>query len=141
MYIRWIIRKHRNEAVADVTFHDAYLVESFRDAANMPRQRTICYLGNIRQIGDTFPTIERELFFLRAERILASQPELNGDEREQTLALLRQKIPPLTDAEVLIAFRNNLRWYRNWWRERGVALRREDLLAMLDEEDQRLDPI
>lgn len=134
MYVRWVVRKHKNEAVADVTFHDAYLVESYRDDQNNPRQRTICYLGNIRQIGDTFPTIERELFFLRAERILVSMPDIDAAEREQILLLLRQKVPELTPEEVLLAFHANLRWYYQWWRERGTsAPSREDLLQLLDE--------
>lgn len=134
MYVRWVVRKHKNEAVADVTFHDAYLVESYRDEQNNPRQRTICYLGNIRQIGDTFPTIERELFFLRAERILVSTPDIGAAEREQILLLLRQKVPELTPEEVLLAFRANLRWYYQWWRERGAsAPARAELLRLLDE--------
>ena len=96
VYIRWVVRKHKNASVADMTFHDAYLVESFRDEVGNPRQRTISYLGNIREIGDEFPTIERELFMLRAERILSSLPELNGDERNEVLDLLRQRVLPLS---------------------------------------------
>lgn len=142
MYVRWVVRKHKNEAVADVTFHDAYLVESYRDEQNNPRQRTICYLGNIRQIGETFPTIERELFFLRAERILASMPDLTLEDREQTLLLLRQKVPELTPEEVTLAFRNNLRWYYQWWRGRGGrAPTREDLLRLLEEDVEGMEPI
>lgn len=141
MYVRWVIRKHRNEAVADVTFHDAYLVESFRDEQNSPRQRTICYLGNIRQIGDTFPTIERELFFLRAERILVSQPDISAADREQTLQLLRQKVPELTPEEVMSAFRNNLRWYYQWWQEHGGAPDRAELLRFLEDATDGMEPL
>jgi predicted MarR family transcription regulator len=59
MYVRWVVRKHKNASVADTSFHDAYLVESYRDENGNPRQRTICYLGNIRQIAGEFPAIER----------------------------------------------------------------------------------
>ena len=78
MYIRWIVRRHKNASTANVVFHDAYLVESFRDLRETPRQRMVCYLGNIRQIDDEFPAIERELFLLRAERILASTPGVSA---------------------------------------------------------------
>jgi hypothetical protein len=53
--------------------------------------------GNIRQIGDEFPPLEREIFFLRAERILMSIPEIDSEEREAILALLRQKVPELSE--------------------------------------------
>lgn len=132
MYIRWVVRKHKNAEIAAVTFHDAYLVESFRDDENNPRQRTICYLGNIRQIGDEFPMIERELFLLRADRILASVPEVTEREYPQVLAQLRQKVPALTCDEVRLAFANNLNWYRQWWVQNGGAPSRDELLAMLD---------
>ena len=132
MYIRWVVRNHKNIATANVIFHDAYLVESYRDDRNRPRQRTICYLGNIRQIDDAFPAIERELFLLRAERILVSTPEVPPDEYGAVLALLREKIPELTEEEVLLAFRNNLRWYHRWWRAHGGTPTREYLLQLAD---------
>ncbi|MEN9938314.1 MAG: hypothetical protein RLZZ387_4893 [Chloroflexota bacterium] len=132
MYIRWIVRKHKNVATANVTFHDAYLVESFRDERDAPRQRTVCYLGNIRQIDDEFPALEREIFFLRAERILASTPEVPPDDREQILGLLRQKVPPLTRDEALTAFRNNVRWFFSWHRERDQPVTRDEMLRIID---------
>lgn len=141
VFIRWVVRRHKNTAVADMTFHDAYLVESYRDDDASPRQRTICYLGNIRQIGDMFPSIERELFFLRAERILASMPEISGADREEVLGLLREKVPPLSDEEVLAAFRNNLRWYSSWCRARGGAPSREELLRLIADADDSLEPL
>jgi hypothetical protein len=116
-----------------MTFHDAYLVESFRDEQNNPRQRTISYLGNIRQIGDDFPSIERELFLLRAERILATLPELNSTDRHDVLKLLRERVPPLSQSEVVAAFRNNLRWYHQWWHANGGAPTREEMLRFIDE--------
>ena len=141
MYIRWVVRKHKNSTTANVTFHDAYLVESYRDETNNPRQRILCYLGNIRQIGDQFPTIERELFLLRAERILASTPEVPADERALVADLLREKVPPLTEGEVREAFRNNLRWYYRWCRERGSALTREDLLRLIEDAGDGMSPL
>lgn len=141
MFIRWVVRKHKNATVADMIFHDAYLIESYRDDQNSPRHRTICYLGNIRQIGDSFPTIERELFFLRAERILASMPEVDGEERARVLEMLRDKVPPLSPDEVIEAFRNNMRWSVRWWREHGRAPTREELLAMFDDANEELGPV
>jgi hypothetical protein len=132
MYIRWVIRKHKNAATANVVFYDAYLVESYRDDHNNPRQRAICYLGNIRKIDGEFPTIERELFLLRAERILITTPAVPADERALVLGQLRQKVPPLTPDEVQIAFRNNLRWYYRWWLDHGGAPTREELLRFID---------
>ncbi|MBK9712599.1 MAG: hypothetical protein IPO81_15005 [Kouleothrix sp.] len=141
MYIRWVVRKHKNATTANVAFHDAYLVESYRDDDNNPRQRTICYLGNIRQIEDTFPTIERELFLLRAERILSSIPEVPDSERPLVLELLREKVPGLTEDEVLEAFRNNIRWYYRWWRARGDAPTHEELLRIVEAADEGMGPI
>ncbi len=141
MYIRWVVRKHKNASTANVVFHDAYLVESYRDERNTPRQRMICYLGNIRQIDDEFPTIERELFLLRAERILASTPDLPPDEREPALQLLRQKFPELNEAQVEEAFRNNLRWYYGWWRERGRDLSRKELLELIERAAEGIGPV
>ena len=139
MYIRWIVRRHKNASTANVVFHDAYLVESFRDLRETPRQRMVCYLGNIRQIDDEFPAIERELFLLRAERIPASTPGVSADDRPAVLQMLQQKLPPLTEAEVLIAFQNNLRWYRRWWHERGGAPSPAQIAALLADDDTPLD--
>jgi hypothetical protein len=141
MYIRWVVRKHKNASTANVVFHDAYLVESYRDERDTPRQRMICYLGNIRQIDGEFPTIERELFLLRAERILISTPDLPPDEREPALQLLRQKFPELNEAQVEEAFRNNLRWYYGWWRDRGRALSRKELLELIERAAEGIGPV
>jgi hypothetical protein len=141
MYIRWVVRKHKNEATANVVFYDAYLVESYRDERNNPRQHTICYLGNIRQIDGAFPTIERELFLLRAERILASTPEVPLDERALVVDMLREKVPALTEGEVREAFRNNIRWYYRWCRDRGSALTREELLRLIEGADDGMSPL
>lgn len=120
MYIRWVKRGHRNSQIADVVFHDAYLVESYRNEEGKPRQRTISYLGNVRQIGDEFPVIERELFLLRAENVLQCLSDLSPAEREQVLTLLHDKIPPLTRDEIMEGFRNTLGWYCHWWQKHGT---------------------
>jgi hypothetical protein len=132
MYIRWIARHHKNAETANVSFHDAYLVESYRDDSGQPRQRTICYLGNIRQIDGEFTALEREIFFIRAERILAGLGSIDAQERLTIGALLRQKIPDLSEQEVEIAFRNNMRWFRRWREQRGLAWDRaiiDDLMS------------
>lgn len=141
MYVRWVVRRHKNATIADAAFHDAYLVESYRDPRGAPRQRTICYLGNIRQIGSAFPTIERELFLLRAERILETIADLHQTDREQAMAALRLKVPPLTRDEVWLAFSENLRWYRRWWEQNGGPLNDEELLAIIRDARGRIGPI
>ncbi len=133
MYVRWVVRRHKNATIADTSFHDAYLVESYRDQTGSPRQRTICYLGNIRQIGDDFPTIERELFLLRAERILLSIPDLSANDREEVMDMLREKVHPLNHKEVMTAFIENLRWYRRWWEQHGGGPSDEEMLRMVRE--------
>lgn len=141
MYVRWVVRRHKNAMSADTNFYDAYLVESYRDEQGAPRQRTICYLGNIRQIGSQFPTIERELFLLRAERILESVSELSDNDRSEAMAALRQKVPPLNRAEVLQAFTENLRWYRRWWEQHGGSPSDEEMLAIVQLARGRVGPL
>ncbi|MFV9504696.1 MAG: hypothetical protein AB4911_09035 [Oscillochloridaceae bacterium umkhey_bin13] len=141
MYVRWVVRRHKNATVADTSFYDAYLVASYRDERGVPRQRTISYLGNIRQIGDSFPTIERELFLLRAERILASLEELNESDREEALVALRQKVPPLSRDEVMTAFVENLRWYRRWWEQNGGGPSDEELLTIVNMARGKVGPV
>lgn len=133
MYVRWIVRRHKNVSVADTSFHDAYLVESYRDESGSPRQRTICYLGNIRQISNDFPPIERELFMIRAERILATTAELSDRDREEVLEMLQQKVPPLGHSEVMRAFIENLRWYRRWWEQHGGGPSDDEIVKLVRE--------
>lgn len=141
MYIRWVVRRHKNAAIADSSFYDAYLVESYRAAGGAPRQRTVCYLGNIRTINDVFPTIERELFLLRAERILESVSELSPQDRELAMEALRQKVPPLSREEVLWAFTENLRWYRRWWEQHDGGPSDEELLRIVQLARGRVGPV
>lgn len=136
MFIRWIVRGHKNAQVANMTFHDAYLVESFRDEAGSPRQRTIAYLGNIRQIGEEFPGIERELFLLRAEVILDSIPEVSDLDRRDALGQLHEKVPPLNADQIKVGFYNTLRWYFRWWHENGGMPSQEEILNMLEDARQ-----
>lgn len=117
MFVRWVVRKHKNAEIANVTFHDAYLMESFRNEDGNPRQRTVTYLGNIRQIDEQFPTIERELFLLRAENILATTPEVSPADAKQAITQLQERVKPLDADEVMVGFQNTLRWYTTWWRE------------------------
>ncbi|MGF1507117.1 MAG: hypothetical protein GYB64_13220 [Chloroflexi bacterium] len=138
MYVRWVVRGHKN-VQADVTFHDAYLVESYRNDEGEPRQRTLSYLGNIRQIGDTFPVIERELFLLRAELILDSLPGVSPADSSEVLKSLQQKVPPLDADEVRIGFLNTLRWYFRWWRENGGTPSDKELLRMIEIASDRPD--
>jgi hypothetical protein len=141
MYVRWVVRRHKNAAIANTSFHDAYLVESYRDEQRGPRQRTICYLGNIRQIDESFPPIERELFLLRAERILMSVEGLGDEDRGVVMQLLHQKVQPLTSPEVMRAFTENLRWYRRWWAEHGSGPSEEELLQIVRDTKGKPGPI
>ena len=141
MYVRWVVRRHKNASIADTNFYDAYLVASYRDERGVPRQRTVCYLGNIRQMGDSFPTIERELFLLRAERILDTVDEISQADREEALEALRQKVPPLNRDEVLTAFVENLRWYRRWWEQNGGGPTDEELILIVQLARGRVGPV
>jgi hypothetical protein len=143
MYVRWVVRRHKNDTVANTSFHDAYLVESYRDERGNPRQRMICYLGNIRQIGDAFPSIERELFLLRAERILTTVPELSENDRSAALDILRSRVPPLSYEEGMAAFADNLRFYHRWWARHGAPPSDEEILRIIRaaRDDAQLDSI
>ncbi len=141
MYVRWVVRRHKNANIADTSFYDAYLVASYRDESGVPRQRTVCYLGNIRQIGEEFPAIERELFLLRADRILATIDEISDADREEALIALHQKVPPLSRDEVLTAFVENLRWYRRWWEHNGDGPSDEELVTIVKLARGRVGPV
>jgi hypothetical protein len=132
MYVRWIVRGHKNSDVANVVFHDAYLVESYRDEEGEPRQRTICYLGNLREIGDAIPVIESELFLIRAMLILTNTPELSQQDCDQVLVQLRRKLPAMTIDEMRVGFANTLRWYIRWWRDNGIEINRMELHELID---------
>lgn len=138
MYIRWITRKHKNRHAADMTFHDAYLVESYRDdETGKPKQRTICYLGNIREIEGQFPNIERELFLIRARSILQNMEEITLDDYEHILDHIHRRVPPLTQNEVVIAFHQNLRWFYQWCEQNNTHAPSADELHRLVESAKR----
>ncbi|MCB0113124.1 MAG: hypothetical protein KDD84_03520 [Caldilineaceae bacterium] len=131
MFVRWVVRGHKNAEIVNVTFHDAYLVESYRDEQGEPRQRTVAYLGNVRQIGQDFPAIERGLFLLRTQAILASIEELTAADREQTLEQIQKRIPPLDGDEMMVGFVNTLRWYYRWWQTHDSVPSDEEILRIL----------
>lgn len=122
MYIRWIVRKHKSRQAKHVNFHDAYLVHSYRDRQGNPRQRTVAYLGNLREMDDAFPGIERELFLLRAHQILAGVAELSPAECQKLLTQLQQAAPPLSMEETVQAFQQNLYWYLHSFLSQGKGL-------------------
>lgn len=134
MYIRWIVRKHKSRQAKHVNFHDAYLVHSYRDRQGNPRQRTVAYLGNLREMDDTFPGIERELFLLRAHQILASLSELPPDEYQKLLTQLQQAAPPLSMDETVQAFQQNLYWYLHSFLSQGRLLpTTKEICALIEE--------
>ena len=136
VFVRWVVRGHKNSDIANVTFHDAYLVESYRDDNGSPRQRTVSYLGNVRQIDDEFPAIERGLFLLRTQTILDSIAELSDEDREQTMEQIQRRIQPLNDDEVMIGFVNTLRWYYRWWQQHDTVPSDEEVMRMVKTSQQ-----
>lgn len=131
MYIRWITRGHKSLHANNINFHDAYLVESYRNGSGEPRQRIITYLGNIREMGGDLPAIERALFLIRAEQALHQVPNLTAHDREHLLNQLHQRVPPLTEAEMRIGFHNTLRWYHKWWHDHGSAPTEHEMFDMV----------
>lgn len=131
MYINWVVRKHDNPRAAHVAFYDAYLMESFRDDDGIPRHRLLNYLGNIRQVGDSFPAIERELFLRTAYTVLQHITELSAADRDDILQQLHLKVPPLTWEEVELGFRQNLSWYGQWCDQAQQPLPTRDKLEHL----------
>jgi hypothetical protein len=131
MFIRWIERRHKQEASAGTVFLDAYLTEAYRDQRGRPRNRTVCYLGNIRRIDGDFPLIERELFLTRAERILHSIPDIDSAAVDAARSALHRTVAPLTAPEAERAFVANLQWYRRWMRTQGLGLDEATLTRLL----------
>lgn len=122
VYVRWIVRSHKSEQAQYMRFHDAYLVQSFRNHSGSPRQRIIVYLGNLREINSELPGIERELFLTRARHTLAGLRELGSGEQENVMALLHQVVKPLSPTEHKQAFYQNLHWYLRSCYQRGLPL-------------------
>lgn len=131
MYIRWIKRGHKNVHAINMTFHDAYLVESYRNEHGEPRQRIVAYLGNVRQLGEELPSIERALFMIRAEHAMERVKDLSSQDREHLLNQLQQYVPPLTSDDMLEGFLNTLRWYHKWWSDHDTAPSREEMWQLI----------
>lgn len=121
MYIRWVTRKHKSALSAPMVFHDAYLVESYRDEQGRPRQRTICYLGNLRQIADRIPPVESELFLSRASQILDGLALSSPVNCAEVMEQLRDQLPVLTPEAALGALTEQLGWFYEWWSQYGTT--------------------
>ena len=119
MYVKWVVRRHKNEELANINFYDAYLVQSYKNELGEPRQRTICYLGNLRQIDNVFPVIERALFYVRLEETL--QRHLPNyfhivDERIKLYQGLAAVAALPTTEEMLQGDELHKRWQEQYWR-------------------------
>jgi hypothetical protein len=102
-------------------FHDAYLVESYRDEQGSPRQRTLCYLGNVRRIEGHIPHVESELFLTRAGHILRRAALSLPIDSEAVLEELRGQLPALTPDAALRAFEAQVSWFYDWWSQHGTS--------------------
>ncbi len=123
MYVKWVVRRHKNEELANIVFYDAYLVQSYKNEASEPRQRTLAYLGNLRQIDGLFPVIERALFYIRMEDAMArnlSPDLLNDDERQKLYAGLATVAPVPAEEEIRQSQTLNQRWHRGYWQARAL---------------------
>jgi hypothetical protein len=145
MYVKWVVRRHKNEELANIVFYDAYLVQSYKNEASEPRQRTLAYLGNLRQIDGQFPVIERALFYIRMEDTMTrnlSQDLLSEDERQKLYAGLAAVAPAPTEEEIRQSENLNQRWHTGYWRAR--AARPADLSSgfaqIVDENGETLLP-
>jgi hypothetical protein len=132
LYIRWIKRGHKNKYAAHVTFYDAYLVESYRDEDEQPRQRTLSYLGNIREIDGKFSAIERELFLIRAKELMDTVLKLSANDIDEMLIQLHRHVPPANYNEALRAFHENCRWFYDWCKTNNVTFPVQELQACLE---------
>lgn len=142
MYIRWIVRKHKNEVASHIAFHDAYLVESYRNEKGQPRQRTLAYLGNLRQIDETFPVIERKLFLSQAAIVLHHMPDLAAQDREKIIQDLHETVPPLTKEEMLYILRQNINLYSHWFYHHEDDLPSiEEMHGLLKNPEPPLEPL
>lgn len=121
MYIRWIERRHKNPASAHVVFHDAYLVECYRNEAGKPRQRVVCYLGNLRRVADTIPLIEGAIFLHRATDALAEVAATEQIDIAGVMQMLQQALPPLSPARMDELFTSLFAWYLQWADHNQVA--------------------
>ncbi len=122
MYVKWVVRRHKNEELANINFYDAYLVQSYKNEVGEPRQRTICYLGNLRQIDNAFPVIERALFYLRMDETLRRHlPNYlqNVEERIKLYQGVAAVAALPTAEEMMHGDEIHKRWQDNYWK--GVS--------------------
>lgn len=133
MYIRWVTRRHKSALSAHIVFHDAYLVESFRDEGGRPRQRTICYLGNVRQIDGEVPGVESELFMHRAIHALQRAAAVAPIDGEAVLDELRRYLPSLTPEAAQRALAAQLHWFYGWWSRHGSSTPEEEIVRLVGE--------
>jgi|GEM_PF-502451 len=127
MYIRWLERRHKAEASANIVFQDAYLVESYRNAEGQPRQRVICYLGNLRKIDGTIPLIECELFLHRARHALAQAAAPEQLDIDHVMDLLHQQLPWFSEEDVAELLRMQVTVFCEWWERHGQGCPYEEL--------------
>ncbi len=122
MYVKWVVRRHKNEELANIVFYDAYLVQSYKNEVGEPRQRTMAYLGNLRQIDGQFPVIERALFYIRMEDTMARNlpaEMLTEEERQKLYAGLATVAPAPIEDEIRHSELLNQRWHNGYWRARA----------------------
>lgn len=131
MYIRWVIRRHKSAMSAHIVFHDAYLVESHRDDHGSPRQRTICYLGNVRQIDGAVPHVESELFMLRAMQTLQRTAATIPIDVDAIMDELRSHLPVLTPEAARHAFAAQLHWFYHWWSHHGSSQPDDEIMRIV----------
>jgi hypothetical protein len=123
MYVKWVIRRHKNEELANINFFDAYLVQSYKNSMGEPRQRTIAYLGNLRQIDGQFPVIERALFYLRMEEYLArTVPRhlITEEERAKLYTGLAEVAPAPSEEEIQQGTVIHANWTANYWQAKAL---------------------
>ncbi len=123
MYVKWVVRRHKNEELANIAFYDAYLVQSYKNESGEPRQRTLAYLGNLRQIDGIFPVIERALFYIRMEdSLLRNVPAelLTDEERNKLYTGLSTVAPPPAEEEIRQSESLNRNWHSTYWKARAT---------------------
>lgn len=131
MYIRWVVRRHKSALSAWMVFHDAYLVESYRDRDGNPRQHTICYLGNVREIDGAIPHVESEIFIQRARQILQAAAARVVVDSEAVVAELQRHLPALTPDAALHTFNSQVSWFYDWWSQHGSSMPEEEIRRVL----------
>lgn len=131
MYIRWVHRRHKNETSRNLIFHDAYLVENYRNHQGHPRQRVICFLGNLREFDGEVPLSEWELFLSRAERILAEQAIQTQIDRDHILSRLEQYGPTCTPDDITELLCAQVESFCHWWERYGQGCPYQEIARVM----------